>query len=413
MKTQHLIERIKQTIDNYGEGSFTAKDIIEKMGLEMPFNRESARVAITRDLVRTGVLKHVGRKGQSFVYQAVKVGPQKIAKAADPILAPVKTATEIVRDIIRGFNGREFTTPEILEQLSTRGIQVGMATFSVMISRDLLKRQRFIERVGKKGVYVVYQQCSDPSSPKPAGNEQRDPRSVLVYDGSFPAAFLSVAAGLERFSLEYLIAEVKKTGSWDRGNIKHSCYVFISTLKKRGLIVASHERPTVYSMTPDFYLYNVNQLIKFTDIAPHLEQRIMQNFAKHCGPDPEPGQEMKDPETINPVVETTVPKTDNPVEATIISGEKERQKKEILKMKDKLNDRNLDIITLTSRNRDLESKVQKLNREIGRLTAKVDEKDRINSALQRQLNIARDELSKTKHRQKNAFSLGELAHLKH
>jgi acetolactate synthase small subunit len=418
---------VRDIIRGFKGREFTTAEIKEQLSAQgIQIDKNVFGVMISRQLCsKQHFIERVGKKGVLSLYRQC---PEPSAPAPDPVPRK-RTKTDAVRDIIQGFNGREFTAPEIVDQLSAQGIQIGPATFSVMMSRELVKKQGFIERVGKRGVYTLYRQGSEssapgsasetPTDPRSASETPTDPRSVVLYDGSFPALFLSVAAGLERFSLEYLQSEVGKTGKWDRPNFKHTCYVFISTLKKRGLIVASHERPTVYSMTPDFYLYNVNHLIMFTDTAPHLEQRIMQKFAKHCGPDPEPKNETNAPEKtktepIKQSVETTAPKTVNPAETTIVLGEKERQQleKEILKIKDKLNDRNLDIITLTSRNRDLENKVQKLNREIGRLTAKVDEKDRINSALQRRLNIARDELSKKKIRQDHSFSLGELAHIK-
>ena len=115
----------------------------------------------------------------------------------------------------------------------------------------------------------------------------------------------------------------------------------------------------------------------------------------------------KSPGTIKPPAEKTA--------GTVIALNREKREqleKEIEEIKNKLSDRTIDVINLQTRNRDLESQVQKLNREIGRLTAKVDEKDRINSALQHRLNATRNELDRAKRRSGNSFTFGELARIK-
>jgi hypothetical protein len=323
---------------------------------------------------------------------------------------------EQIKRIIDGKNGAAFTVRDVIEAAGKNGNGFKESSFYSAIGRDLVNAG-YVDRVGKvAGRRTLFRQWNgaavdtDPSAPATV-YEGADRRVFKYRSGTMAGRFLAVATGLENFSIEYIIHEMEKCGPLSVANVRQSCYELINRLKKVGCITGSGTRPVVYTLAPDFYLYNLHNMINYTDAAPHLEQQIMLNFGKHCGPD-RPVIDVvrapdEPPDKAAVTSKQTAPAPDPPAPA-----ERPDLLQEISKLKEKLDDHTRSIIFLKTRNDDLETKNERSNRLNGRLLEQIEEKQRKNANLQRRLRDAIVELQKMKHNRFGAFSLAELAHLK-
>jgi hypothetical protein len=282
-----------------------------------------------------------------------------------------------IKIIIESLNGAPFTHAKIRQELKNKNIDFKINSAYLAVGRDLVKRG-FIKKINAGNYRASFIQIGIKEK---TAAQEKAPATIKHGHHNFSQVFVAVAAGLEKFSVQYIAHEMGKIGIWKKKETLTKLRPVISRLMKKEFITSNKTRPVVYTMTEKFYLHYLYEMIEQTETAPHLENKIMQAYGRHCGPQI---AETEKPETA-PAVEIKPEQKPPAAQAP----EKPNALQLLDDLRDIIDDKTRTIINAHQRNNDLERNINRLEARISRLTDIVDEKNRINAALQKQLDIAR------------------------
>lgn len=464
-----LTDNVKIIIASLNGAGFCIDEIVARLNEgQLPFKDNSLQALISRDLIRQNVVERVGSKHRKRIYRAVK----GIAPPVDPPapIPPDAKKTDAIQDkkglskikqirnIILAYHGRPFTVAEVLADLAKSGTAVNKKTDEVRIYRDLRKSGFLYRTTQKRDGQFLYQQIEKTATDAPPAQETTATATVEIKKpaapvqienmenklfpirpGTIRGAIVACAAGLEKFSAERIAGELKKLhtfGDVSIEKIKTKLWQPMAELKQADCLTRQGPPPFVFVMQPDFYLCNLNNMVAYTDEAPHLELKIMQTFGRHCHPDymdaaknadpdqapPEPKKQAGDTERA-PAVETPPETTDDHAKTLGVIAEQQAKINLLTKrikalnenklteklqvLQDRLDDRNVYIISLQNQLRDADNRVKKLVNQKNRFSQMAEEKERVNAILQRRLNDAMEDIRKLKGK-KSSFSFGEM-----
>lgn len=414
---------------------FTIADVAEHLtAKKIPFKLKNLRNTISNKMIRQGFVVKTGTEGRVMLYQrADAVQPEPKQAQADPVpQEPEKKKTEPekapeektgprllthIREIIAAYKGSNFIVQDVFDDLEDNGVDFAQGTVGSLISLE--RKAGRIQQVGKKGLAYLYRQTPEDEVVAPPPEPPRF--SDILY---------AVAAGLLKFSTNYLATEIEKVGPYTLEQALKKLPSVLHRLKGKEHLTKTPTRPAVYTMTPDYYIANLSKMPAFAETAPHLEERILRNFGDHCSSQDqeEPKEEPKPQEETQPAPTASVadPVPDVPVPdglspavlkvalsldkifRQVAKASAEHQNKAIIYS---LEDKGQALVNATNRIRSLESQNRKLSERLDRLTHVVDEKNRINAALQKRLNDALHGSKRPGASAGGSFALAELLHV--
>lgn len=265
-----------------------------------------------------------------------------------------------IRRIISGFKFREFIADDVLTELADQGLQFNSDSARTTIHH--LRQKGIIELVKKNGGAFVYRQPSQ----------------------NFAAYFFAVAAGLEKYSAQYIAHEIAINSPWAHADALKRLPSVLTRSRLRQHIDATKTRPAVYAMRPRFYLDNLTNMPKYCDTVPGLSERIMQAFGRHCAS----SLQTKTSKAPDAVFDDYV----DPIED----------------LQNRLDDKTQAYLNQTNRLRDLERQNKKLLARLALFEQKIDEKNRVNATLEKRLHDVIDGSRRPGSKGVGSFSLAEL-----
>lgn len=378
-------------------GEFVVADIADKLTTAgVPFRLKHLQNVISNKLVGQGLVEKAGRKGRAMLYRLTEPAPPVPTEPEAPAPAvqekeepaPVRDVSNVsasIRGIIENYKGGEFIVDDVRDDLEDEGIEFTTASVDSCLWK--LRTDGKIEVVGKRGRSRIYRQNpADVLPPDPPPNPP-----------NFSAVFFAVAAGLQKFSMNYLTTMIAKVGPWTQAEAEAKAPSVVHRMKKNGHITATRTRPAVYEVLSHFYIDNLAQMPVYAETAPDLADRILQKFGQHCGPAPEPSPEpapSPTAETVAPAPaatttrSTAVEKIAEALNRIVGIAAQQTADEQVKEIRYSLEDKTQAFVNVTNKVRDLEHDKRKLSARVDRLEGIVEEKNRINAALQKRLNDA-------------------------
>lgn len=309
--------------------------------------------------------------------------------------APRTNIAEAIRQIIINYKGDEFVVDDIFDDLEDDGVDCNRGAVDTQLYK--MRKAGKIIFVGKRGRARIYRQ---------------NPEDVVPPDPAptYSAVFFAVAAGLEKFTINYLTTEIEKAGPWSQAEAEAKSPNVISRLKQRGHMVATMTRPAIYTLTPGFYLDNLSSMPAYAEIAPHLSGRILATFGKHCAAPTNPEADSAPPARLATVTRIS-DRIAEQIKAFVEEAAGEVVDERVDKLVYQLEDKGQALISTTNKLRDLESQKRKLEARLDRLSQTIDEKNRVNATLKKRLNEVRHGSKRPGGNGGGRFALADLLHV--
>jgi hypothetical protein len=401
----NLSANLRSIIAGFDGQPFLIREVFEKLDrLKIEYDPDTVRKQIPHNFKLYGWTRKIGKlPTNEGIYQATAGQPISMGEAITVIESrsrrkeppPVKrTLSARIRGVVQEYRGDPFALDDVVIDLEAAGTDFNPSSVGSTIS--LMEKRGLIEVVDKIGRANIYRQIPTRALPLLSGPDPAPkPRGMKPRKRTFSAVCHAAMAGLERFSLQALAHGIAKGGDWPHGEALQKAPAVITRLRRAEKLTATRTRPVVYAMAPRWYLDNLSNMPTYCETTPHLEERILRAFGKHCGfaDDPAPAADGDQPD---PVAKRTAPP----------SGSEAAER-----LQYKLEDQGHALINAKNKIHDLESQNRKLRARIDRLAEVIDEKNRINATLQKRLNDARQGSKRPGGRGGGTFSLADLLHV--